>query len=452
MGSGIVVFSGPTISAEEIRRTLDARVLGPAKRGDVLSVVCENPAAILLIDGYFNSVPSVWHKEILWAMNQGIRVFGASSMGALRAAELTQFGMTGIGEIFEAYRSGALEDDDEVAVAHGDETTGYRCVSDAMINIRFTLREAESAGVLDEQTRCCLEIRVKSVPFSQRSLRATMNACSAELPSLQLSALREWLPQGWIDQKRVDARTAIGHLAKLAREGWEEPGDQHPIAETDGWVALKRDIESLVNNEIGPDAIFLEDELRARGTLGHTLLAATARFLAQERLRNAQAGLNGRATEVWIEDFRRENDLCTPSTFDAWIAKSGLGEAELTTFLEREAVFRATKTAMRARVGGALRDELRSTGALPELLAAAHDKQHALAQRGLSAPTLRGTGLEESELWQWFFSLQLGIAAPASIAAYAARECSTVQELRDAALRAYVFQQLSNACRGTETE
>lgn len=446
MGSGIVVFSGPTISAEEIRRTLDAKVLGPAKRGDVLSVVYEHPAAILLIDGYFNSVPSVWHKEILWAMNQGIRVFGASSMGALRAAELTQFGMTGIGEIFEAYRSGALEDDDEVAVAHGDETTGYRCVSEAMINIRFTLREAESAGVLDEQARLYLENRIKSVPFPQRSLRATMGACETERSGLQLSALREWLPQGWVDQKRVDARTALGYVAKLAKEGWEEPSCRHSIAETDGWGALKREIESLINNESGPASILLEDELRSRGKLGRTLLAATARFLAEERLRTAHAALNARATEAWIEDFRRENDLCAPATFDAWIAKAGLREAELTTFFEREAVFRATKAAMRARVGCALQDELRSTGTLPELLASAHDKQQILAQRGLSAPTLQDTGLEESELWQWFFSSQLGIAAPESVAAYAARECSTVQELRDAALRAYVFQQLSNAC------
>jgi hypothetical protein len=379
-------------------------------------------------------------------MNHGIRVFGASSMGALRAAELMPFGMTGIGEIFEAYRSGELEDDDEVAVAHGDETTGYRCVSEAMINIRFTLRKAESAGVLDEQTRRFLENRVKSVPFPQRSLRVTMSACEAELPGLQLSALREWLQLGCVDQKRIDARTAIDHLAKLAKEGWGEPGDRHSIAETDGWVALKREIESLINDESGPAARLLEDELRARGTLGRTLLAATARSLAEERLRTAQAALNGRATEVWIEDFRRENDLCAPSTFEAWIAKCGLGEAELTTFFEREAVFRATKTAMRARVGGALMDELRSTGALPELLASAHDKQQALARRGISSPTLNDTGLEENELWHWFFSSQLGLAAPQSIAAYAARECSTVQELRDAALRAYVFQQLSNAC------
>src|SRR5688572_32760283 len=49
----------------------------------------------------------------------GVRVFGAASMGALRAAELQPFGMIGVGQVFQAYRRGHLTDDDEVAVAHG---------------------------------------------------------------------------------------------------------------------------------------------------------------------------------------------------------------------------------------------------------------------------------------------------------------------------------------------
>ena len=70
-------------------------------------------------------MPTVWHKEILWAMAQGIHVFGAASIGALRAAELDAFGMRGIGRIYEAFRDGVLEDDDEVAVLHGPEELGY---------------------------------------------------------------------------------------------------------------------------------------------------------------------------------------------------------------------------------------------------------------------------------------------------------------------------------------
>ena len=98
------------------------------------------PAVIGIIDGYFEHVPSVAHKEVLWAMSRGIHVFGAASLGALRAAELLPFGMEGVGEIHAAYARGDLTDDDEVAVAHGLAAEGYRPVSEAMVNIRETLR------------------------------------------------------------------------------------------------------------------------------------------------------------------------------------------------------------------------------------------------------------------------------------------------------------------------
>jgi hypothetical protein len=79
------------------------------------------------VDGYFERVPAVWHKEVLWAISQGIRVYGSASMGALRAAELSAFGMIGIGKIFEWYRDGVIERDDEVAVAHmGRQKMGTR--------------------------------------------------------------------------------------------------------------------------------------------------------------------------------------------------------------------------------------------------------------------------------------------------------------------------------------
>ena len=116
----------------------------PVAQGDVYRAALSRPRAIGIIDGYFSGAPSVWHKEILWAMSEGVPVFGAASMGALRAAELHEFGMRGIGRIFEAFRDGVLEDDDEVAVVHGPAEIGYLPASEAMVNIRATLALAEA--------------------------------------------------------------------------------------------------------------------------------------------------------------------------------------------------------------------------------------------------------------------------------------------------------------------
>src|SRR5262245_20767961 len=90
-------------------------------------------------------------------------------MGALRAAELADFGMTDVGWIYEAFHHGLLEDDDEVAVVHGAADTGYRAVSEAMVNVRRTLAAAADARVLGEPTRVALERIAKALDYPERS-------------------------------------------------------------------------------------------------------------------------------------------------------------------------------------------------------------------------------------------------------------------------------------------
>src|SRR4051812_40169539 len=202
----VYVFTGPTLSPEAAREVLDAVYLPPVSQGDVYRVGLERPAAIGIIDGYFERVPSVWHKEILWAMSQGIHVYGSASMGALRAAELDVFGMVGVGEIFEAYRDGVLEDDDEVAVAHAYAEAGFRPVSEAMINVRCTLKAAVAAGALSPATQAALEGIAKELFYPERSYgRILEEGGERGLPRAELQGLREWLRHGQVNRKRLDA-------------------------------------------------------------------------------------------------------------------------------------------------------------------------------------------------------------------------------------------------------
>src|SRR2546430_11005490 len=156
----VYVFVGPTIGTDEASKELDATFLPPAAQGDVYRIASEGARAIGIIDGYFENVPAVWHKEILWAMSQGVHVFGAASIGACRAAELHAFGMIGVGQIFELFLHGKLEDDDEVAVAHCPAEFGYRPTSVAMVNIRATLAAAVASGIIADATRR----KLKSLP------------------------------------------------------------------------------------------------------------------------------------------------------------------------------------------------------------------------------------------------------------------------------------------------
>ena len=54
--------------------------------GDVYRLVATGVRTILIIDGVFHWVTPVWQREIRTALESGIVVIGAASMGALRAA------------------------------------------------------------------------------------------------------------------------------------------------------------------------------------------------------------------------------------------------------------------------------------------------------------------------------------------------------------------------------
>jgi hypothetical protein len=192
----ICIFAGPTLPPAEAAKILEADYLPPAAIGDVYKAAQKRPWAIGIIDGFFESTPSVWHKEVLWAMAQGIHVFGASSMGALRAAELAAFGMIGVGAIFEAYRDGAIEDDDEVAVVHGPPELGYVQLSEAMVNIRATMKKAIAADVAPPATAAALIEIAKSLYYKQRSYDRLLSEASGHgLPADEVARFKAWLPK-----------------------------------------------------------------------------------------------------------------------------------------------------------------------------------------------------------------------------------------------------------------
>jgi hypothetical protein len=118
-----LIFVGPSLYKNEIEQRPDEIWFPPAGQGDILKAVLRyRPKQVVLIDGTFYQTLSVWIKELLYVMAHGVRCIGASSMGAMRAAELWRYGMIGIGEIFEAYKEGSIQDDAWVAMSYDPET------------------------------------------------------------------------------------------------------------------------------------------------------------------------------------------------------------------------------------------------------------------------------------------------------------------------------------------
>jgi len=210
---GIIVFLGPSLEQEAAEAILPAGYRPPAKRGDLLRAAEDGAAIIGLIDGVFHQESAVAHREILAAIKKGVTVIGASSMGALRAAEMDTLGMTGIGEIYRMYKSGELISDDEVALVF-DPETGFS-LSEPLINIRFTLREAERQGVISPEDHAALLAAAKSVFYPQRTYGRIVSAAGAALGRETQERFLAFVKLHAVDRKREDAIECLRHIARI---------------------------------------------------------------------------------------------------------------------------------------------------------------------------------------------------------------------------------------------
>ncbi len=222
----IRVFAGPSLYGYT-HQTGNFDFAPPAKRGDIITAVRDGVTHILLIDGYFESRIAVWHKEILWAMAQGVTMAGAASMGALRAAELHPFGMMGIGKIFEDYRDGILTGDDEVAVSHGPAELGYLPTNVALVNVRATLAAALKAGHCDTAIAKSLLAAAKSIFFKNLSWENIV--AGATLTNPQKQDVLQWLQDTIIDQKYLDAQQGLDYISTATIKNATPSGIKVPM-------------------------------------------------------------------------------------------------------------------------------------------------------------------------------------------------------------------------------
>ena len=209
-----IVFLGPSLDLNAAGKILSADYRPPARRGDLLRAAEEGAAIICLIDGVFHQESAVAHREILAAVKKGVTVVGASSMGALRAAEMDTLGMVGIGEVYRMYKEGELISDDEVALVF-DPETGYS-LSEPLVNIRFTLQQAVADEIITAAEHAALLAAARSLFYPQRTYPAIITAAGDTVDAATRDRFRAWVQDHAVDRKRLDAIAALEYIRNLS--------------------------------------------------------------------------------------------------------------------------------------------------------------------------------------------------------------------------------------------
>lgn len=216
------IFAGPSLSGIDRSALSTIHWHPPAQGGDLVRLNLSTGDRVCLIDGAFEAAPAVRHKEILLLLAEGISVFGASSMGALRAAELQTCGMIGAGRIFAAYSKGFFTRDDWVALRHAPVEMDCQPLTVALADLIFGLQDAVRAKILNARHARALLRAGADLFYQDRDWSAIEQASTIE--SSILENFRLWRAEHWFSQKTEDALSCLALMNRSANETVPEVG------------------------------------------------------------------------------------------------------------------------------------------------------------------------------------------------------------------------------------
>jgi hypothetical protein len=383
-----VVFLGPSLPRQAAIAILPGAVyLPPARQADVVSAVeTYRPDVIALIDGSFGQSLSVWHKEILFAIDRGVSVYGAASLGALRAAELASFGMQGIGEVYRLFASGELQDDDEVALVHASAAENFRPMSEPMVNLRATFTLARDIGALTSDECALLIATAKQRYFPDRRWPEILTAAAAQgVSAATAERLTAFIVDNYVDLKRRDAVLVLELIRDLP--------DPLPPAVPPGFTLERTaSFDTLYENErsVRQDGVDVPLRSIAAYAALHDPAFDDLNFAALNRALVLVLADMLHVTpapseiEAEIARFCLRRGLQADSTLADWRAGHHLSAESFEALIRELATARRLQRWLLARDRGTRRtrwllDELRLRGAYPAAASAAAE-QHALAE------------------------------------------------------------------------
>ena len=216
-----IIFLGPSLSREKAKDILEADYRPPAKKGDLLRLadLTKDITMVGLVDGFFlQDYPPTPIEVYQLATKKNMLLVGAASLGALRAVELEKFGMIGIGKIFELYKTGKIDADDEVAVTF--EEGQHTLQSEAMIDIRFNLFIAKRKGIIDERTKREITKVAKNVYFPFRNYTDILDLTKQQYPrsNSYIESFRTYITNNRESLKERDAIKLIKYMKQQIQQ------------------------------------------------------------------------------------------------------------------------------------------------------------------------------------------------------------------------------------------
>jgi len=272
----------------------------------------------------------VWHNEIIYIIEKGIKAFGSSAAGAIRAVELEKFGMIGIGKVYDFFKNKLISSDEEVICLFDAKNDFYR-ITEPLINIRFTLEQLN----IDKKTSEKILKIVKSIYWKNR----TREKIASELKSENINdKIIKKLFDEYIDAQMSDAKYMLDFIEREYEFRKNEAHESEEISDGNLFhIMYERDRK--VKNIIGETSLnnianyALINHPQSEDIIFNSLNREIVTFIAG----NINIEADKKDIEIEIERLKKKFNI---KDLDEWIKENDIDKKDFYILMKSNALCR----------------------------------------------------------------------------------------------------------------
>jgi len=203
-----IVFAGGSLNKKDVEtyklKNQNIVFTKPAEQGDFFAVILENYKNVLLFDAYFYQKYPCTTLEILIVMKEGVNVIGSSSVGAMRAIELDNYGMIGSGYVYEYFKKQDIKPYHIVAQTYDNED---QKITIPLVEVIYFLELAFKQRIITKNIYKKLVSIADNIHFTYLSYPYFFKKIEAKIDGNILKNLKEFLQKEGEENfniKRID--------------------------------------------------------------------------------------------------------------------------------------------------------------------------------------------------------------------------------------------------------
>ncbi len=330
-----LIFAGPSISdsSELGDKYKNFIFLPPAGHSDLISnVEFYKPDIVGLIDDYAGNWESVWHNELVYILEMGIKVFGAAGVGAIRAYELEKYGIKGVGKVFEHYKLCKTISDSDV-ICLFNQNNNFLRLTEPMVNINFTLDSLQ----LTDELKSKITSLIREIYWKQRT-RETINNKLEESGISKDIIHSIW--ENYHDVQKEDAKLLFHTIQTEQKE--HETYITHPEVADGNLFQIMYERDRTVRNERGEATL---NDIACYAGLNHPEIEDVMSKAMNREIVAFMAnylGISVSHEEISSEKeiFMKQHNISGNEDFLQWLEDNDINEKEFDIIIKKLALNR----------------------------------------------------------------------------------------------------------------